>query len=554
MSVIIKSEPISGVVELSSDDEETVSTLSTINNGIPSNGVPSNGIPNNRIPNYGPVGRCLTPDTQCSICLDDLNDRCYTDSCWHLFCFECLRRWSNSEPTCPLCKKSFSLIFHSIDNVGIQETYDVPSMASIPTPRIYIRPMSEMAGDIDRMNMFMNIVSTTNRISHHPEYDIDDVDHNQNGMNPFVQELSDNYPSTTLQRPISGQATRIQVYIDDAWAIPLPDTTGRFRECSSAFYRDNPAQTYRLHSFILRDLVAVRESIRLDGQSMPIPVNNDVTVTNLIMRSLAAYEIRQLHLVNVLRPFLDMRAVHFCHELYNFANSPYDLSGYDHHVRFTYPPHASELTRPYYTTILPPIHIIGETIVLDSDNEENIRPRIMEVIEVSSSADDSDVEILSHSFHSTMDPLNFDSIDQPSTSTGIRDSLDRPNNRYNLRRRRIFSPTVNDSSSFPLYGGLPRIPYPSQVRRGRPILDSSSDDEESITATRGSQTALIKSRNVNDKRKKKTKRNKKKKRKLNTNDSRSETRSTNRNRSYSGSSSSSGETDIRPINGCIIRI
>jgi len=127
-------------------------------------------------------------------------------------------------------------------------------------------------------------------------------------------------------------------------------------------------------------------------------------------------------------------------------------------------------------------------------------------------------------------------------------------NRYNLRRRRIFSPTVNGSSNFPVYGGLSRISYPSQVRRGRPILDSSSDDEESITATRGSQTALIKSRNVNDKRKKKTKRNKKKKRKLNTNDSRSETRSTNRNRSYSGSSSSSGETDIRPINGCIIRI
>lgn len=96
--------------------------------------------------------------------------------------------------------------------------------------------------------------------------------------------------------------------------------------------------------------------------------------------------------------------------------------------------------------------------------------------------------------------------------------------------------------------------YPSQVRRGRSILDSSSDDEESVTGTRGSQTALIKSQNVNDKRKKKTKKNKKKKRKINTSDSLSETRSTNRSRSYSGSSSSSGETDIRPFNGCIVRV
>lgn len=78
--------------------------------------------------------------------------------------------------------------------------------------------------------------------------------------------------------------------------------------------------------------------------------------------------------------------------------------------------------------MLPPIHVVGETIVLDSDNEEVIRPRIMEVIEVSSSGDDSDVEILSHSFR-TIDSLNSASIDLPSTSTGIRDSIDRPNNR-----------------------------------------------------------------------------------------------------------------------------
>lgn len=109
------------------------------------------------------------------------------------------------------------------------------------------------------------------------------------------------------------------------------------------FFSDNPAQTYRLHAFILRDLVAVRESVRLEGQSMPYPVTNDVTMTNLIMRSLAEYEIRQLHFVNIIRSILDMRAIHFCHELYNFANSPYDIGGYDRNVQYTYPPHDTEL-------------------------------------------------------------------------------------------------------------------------------------------------------------------------------------------------------------------
>jgi len=75
----------------------------------------------------------------------------------------------------------------------------------------------------------------------------------------------------------------------------------------------------------------------------------------------------------------------------------------------------------------PSRRVIGETIVLDSDNEEAQLP-ILEVIVVSSSGDDSDVEILSHSFRS-IEARNPTSIDQPSTSTGIRHSLDRPNNR-----------------------------------------------------------------------------------------------------------------------------
>jgi len=88
--------------------------------------------------------------------------------------------------------------------------------------------------------------------------------------------------------------------------------------------------------------------------------------------------------------------------------------------------------------------------------------------------------------------------------------------------------------------------YPSHARRGRLNLDSSSDDEESITATLSPPlTAQVKSQGVN-KNKRKTKKNKHKKRKRNNNDSRSEIRAANRNRSYSGSSSSSGDADIRP--------
>lgn len=63
------------------------------------------------------------------------------------------------------------------------------------------------------------------------------------------------------------------------------------------------------------------------------------------MRSVTAYEIRDGFMINTLRPFLNLRASHFCHELYNFANSPYDIVGYDRNVQFS---HRSRTTPPPY--------------------------------------------------------------------------------------------------------------------------------------------------------------------------------------------------------------
>jgi len=101
---------------------------------------------------------------------------------------------------------------------------------------------------------------------------------------------------------------------------------------------------HRLHTFILRDVVAIRESARLEGQPMPFPENADMIVTSSILESLANYEIRDLNFLNTLRPFLNTHAVHFCHELYNFACSPYEIGEYDFNVQYTHPPHDSELT------------------------------------------------------------------------------------------------------------------------------------------------------------------------------------------------------------------
>lgn len=115
---------------------------------------------------------------------------------------------------------------------------------------------------------------------------------------------------------------------------------------SAYFYsfRADPSQTNGLYIFILRDIIAVREYLRVGGQAMPLPNLRDVVVTNYIMQLLLTHEIRQLHLLNVLRPILDRHAVQFFHELYNFASSPYDIREYDLNVTFTFRLYYRELT------------------------------------------------------------------------------------------------------------------------------------------------------------------------------------------------------------------
>lgn len=87
-------------------------------------------------------------------------------------------------------------------------------------------------------------------------------------------------------------------------------------------------------------------------------------------------------------------------------------------------------------------HSIGtihhDTIVLDSDSDSdsaNIPSEVVtvndEVIEISSSPEsDSEIEIIEQTVHPSFQfNLNLSCRDQPSTSAGIRDTFDRPNNR-----------------------------------------------------------------------------------------------------------------------------
>ncbi|KAJ2713234.1 hypothetical protein H4R19_002353 [Coemansia spiralis] len=43
---------------------------------------------------------------RCPICLQPVDERCYTDPCYHLFCFACLVQWLEHSLRCPLCNSA----------------------------------------------------------------------------------------------------------------------------------------------------------------------------------------------------------------------------------------------------------------------------------------------------------------------------------------------------------------------------------------------------------------------------------------------------------------
>lgn len=104
-----------------------------------------------------------------------------------------------------------------------------------------------------------------------------------------------------------------------------------FNITTKYFFRENPAQTHRLQRFIIRDVAAIR-SVDTDLMDMITP---EGIITNMVLQSILNYDIIHEYTTNLLIPYLGEHTAHFCHELYNFANSPYDIVGYDRNVRYS---------------------------------------------------------------------------------------------------------------------------------------------------------------------------------------------------------------------------
>ncbi|CAB4062117.1 TOPORS [Lepeophtheirus salmonis] len=229
-----------------------------------------------------------SPEPNCAICLEKLQNRSVTDSCLHKFCFTCLLEWSKVKAECPLCKSKFSSIIHNIRSDDDYEKYTLP-----PPPEV----QQEAAGS-NNDRRFME------------ELHISLFGHGRSHYNlptfPTVHQMQSGFgangPLWRRRRGTASNEFRKSVYERNLWVDPqsLVDITGRYRECSPEWFRNNPAQTHRLVPWLNRELSLI-----------------------------CSYDILSQRFMDTIRVYIGERTSHFSHEFYYYARSVYDLIGYD---------------------------------------------------------------------------------------------------------------------------------------------------------------------------------------------------------------------------------
>lgn len=276
-----------------------------------------------------------SPPPKCAICLGKCRQKCYTDSCRHQFCYRCLLEWSKIKAECPLCKQVFRSIIYNKKTYDRQQEHSISIVPPAASPNYSAQGTGSGGGGAartaapqvyHRLDFTLSqpprfTYSATLRVQPSQSERLQQLFLHQSGD---VQRFSREFPDDSIPSRQNGPEWRRYIYYRRLHARPLPDINGRMRECSAAFYRENPAQIHRLMPWINRELVALCRSnpaqVSIIIEDFPnLLMTHDIT--SPAFRERVCYWGRA-------------RTAHFIHELLNFARSPYDIIGYDRSVQY----------------------------------------------------------------------------------------------------------------------------------------------------------------------------------------------------------------------------
>ncbi|XP_023930085.1 E3 ubiquitin-protein ligase Topors [Lingula anatina] len=286
------------------------------------------------------TARPESPEPNCSICLCAMTNKSFTDTCFHTFCFICLLEWSKVNPVCPLCKKKFDSIIHTVKSIDQYEQYYIPPRPQTPSP-----PPPDLSRLWDSAGLRFRYAST---LVDDPWGEYDDHRYWRSrrhdaviGLDPrelLAQRRAHTFhasqyrsrrsrvSSATLYRRMRERHTRDfrrRIYMEGLWAVHQ-DNTRRYRDISPEFFTRNPAQIHRLVPWLNRELNAIL-------------YNQEETVSfalQLVMELTKRYELQSDEMHQHLESILGLHTRHFLHEYYCFARSPFDMTDYDTHAEY----------------------------------------------------------------------------------------------------------------------------------------------------------------------------------------------------------------------------
>ncbi|ELU06401.1 hypothetical protein CAPTEDRAFT_223035 [Capitella teleta] len=248
-----------------------------------------------------------SPDPNCSICLGILENKSFTDGCFHTFCFVCLLEWSKVKAVCPLCKQPFKSIIHNVRSIEDYDQYHVQTPDEDP-----YNPNSVGA----RRFRYRTTVTTERWM---------DLQHRQNQRQmDLLQRPSRQTAAFNYRRYRQGATSsfRRRVYANGMRMRELRSERGRTvrsRDISAEFFRGNPACCHRLVPWLNREL-----NVLLFTHEDHVQF-----VLELIIDLIKRFEIQSEEFFEHIQPFFGRRTEHFVHEFLSFSRAPYDMVKYD---------------------------------------------------------------------------------------------------------------------------------------------------------------------------------------------------------------------------------
>jgi len=243
-----------------------------------------------------------SPELGCSICLGTVEDRAFTDACYHTFCFECLVEWSRVRAVCPLCKKPFHSIIHSFRSYDDYELYQVPT--------------SYMAN-------YVNISSLNNS----EPLNLSRIRRFFNSGNPTLPPVNDADRLLALRRRVYTHAEEMQ--LRGLWSsdgvVVSPAS-----HVSPAMFDCYPVMLERVRPWVLRDVAII------------IGTGDIQYVAGIVLDLLRRFPITSEDFYERLFPYLGLHTRRFLLELDSFARSPFDMTTYDARVVYSTGPNVEE--------------------------------------------------------------------------------------------------------------------------------------------------------------------------------------------------------------------